>query len=104
MIPTIYEIKILTLPDDHFELREEFFTKYSNGDLINLEMKKAYNEAKGVRKRSSLQREFFKHLGHFTDDDLKAFVQHLLGRSLNTSLPYPKVSVLKLKSVIVSHY
>ena len=99
-----YEMKVMTLPDDHYAMWEEFLTKHSNGDLINPETLQPYRQAKGVKKRFTLQREFFKHLGRFTDEDLKAYVQHLLGRTPNRSLPYPKVSVGKTKSYVVGHY
>ena len=99
-----YEMKVMTLPDDHYAMWEEFLTKHSNGDLINPETLHPYREAKGVKKRFTLQREFFKHMGHFTDEDLKAYVQHLLGRTPNRTLAYPKVSVGKTKSYVVGHY
>lgn len=99
-----YEIKVITLPDDHYAMWEEFLTKYSNGDLINPETLQPYREAKGVKKRFTLQREFFKRMGHLTDEDLKAYVQHLLGRTPNRTLPYPKVSVMKTRSYVVGHY
>lgn len=54
-------------------------------------------------KTCSLKREFFKHLGHFTDEDLKVYVQHLLGKTPNRELIYPKLSVQKPKSVILNH-
>ena len=99
-----YEMKLMTLPDDHYAMWEEFLTKHSNGDLINPETLRPYREAKGVKKRFTLQREFFKHMGHFTDEDLKAYVLHLLGRTPKRTLPYPKVSVGKTKLYVVGHY
>ena len=99
------EIKILTVTDDHCELWEEFLLKHSSGDLINLMTWEPYNCTKGFRKKGfSLQHEFFKHLGHFIDKDLKVYVQHLLGKTPNRTLSYPKVSVYKAKSVVVSNY
>ena len=78
------EIKIITVVYDPFELWEEFFTKHSSRELINPETRQPSNAAKafGV-KGGSLQREFFKHLGHFSDEDLKVYVQHLLGKTHN---------------------
>jgi hypothetical protein len=57
-----------------------------------------------VTKNFTLAREFFKHLGHFTDEDLKVFVQHLLGRTPGRSYLYPKVTVHKTSKLHNSHY
>ena len=43
------EIKIITIADDHFELREKFFTKHSSEALINPKTRQPYNDAKGFR-------------------------------------------------------
>jgi hypothetical protein len=42
-----------------------------------------------MTKNFTLTREFFKHLGHFTNEDLKVFVQHLLGKTPDRTCPYP---------------
>jgi hypothetical protein len=44
-----------------------------------------FNQAKNfkVTKNFTLAREFFKPLGYLTDNDLKVFMQHLLGRTPN---------------------
>jgi hypothetical protein len=57
-----------------------------------------------VTKNFTLAREFFKHLSHFMDDDLKVFVQHLLGKTPGRSYSYPKVTVHKTSKVHNSHY
>lgn len=57
-----------------------------------------------ISKQNTLAREFFKHLGHFTDDDLKVYVQHLLGITPNRKDPYPKVTVYKTLRIHRSHY
>jgi hypothetical protein len=74
------EVKIITSPDETFELWKEFLEKHSTGGLINPDILARFNQAKNfkVTKNFTLAREFFKHLGHFTDEDLKVFVQHLL--------------------------
>ena len=48
--------------------------------------------------------EFFKHLGHFTDEDLKVFVQYLLGMIPSQSYLYLKVTVYKTSKLHNSHY
>jgi hypothetical protein len=99
------EIKIITLPDAVFKLWDEFLVRHASGDLINPETLITYNLAQSFSPKScSLKREFFKHLGHFTDEDLKIFVQHLLGTTPNRNLVYPKVSVNKPKMVVINHH
>jgi hypothetical protein len=65
-----------------------------------------FNQAKNfkVMKNFTLAREFFKHLGHFTDKDLKVFVLHLLGKTPGRSYLYAKVTVHKTSKVHSSHY
>jgi len=99
------EIKIITLPDAVFQLWDEFLERHASEDLINPETCMTYNLAQSFSPKScSLKREFFKHLGHFTDEDLKIFVQHLLGTSLNRKLVFPKLSINKPKSVVIHHH
>jgi hypothetical protein len=57
-----------------------------------------------VTKNLTLAREFFKPLGHLTDNNLKVFMQHLLGRTPNRDWLYPKVTVHKTSKVHCSHY
>jgi hypothetical protein len=57
-----------------------------------------------VTKNFTLAQEFFKHLGHFMDEDLKVFVQHLLRKTPGWSYSYPKVTVHKTSKVHISHY
>ncbi len=79
------EMKIMSVADNHFQLWVEFFSKHSSRDLINPDTLLPFNVAKGFKlnKMFTLSREFFKHLGHFTDEDLKTYVLHLLGRTPN---------------------
>jgi hypothetical protein len=56
----------------------------STGGLINPDKMTRFNQAKNfkVTKNFTLVRDFFKHLGHFVNENLKVFVQHLLGKLL----------------------
>jgi hypothetical protein len=65
-----------------------------------------FNQAKNfkVTKNFTLAREFFKPLGYLIDNDLKVFVQHLLGRTPNRDWFCPKVTVHKTSKVHCSHY
>jgi hypothetical protein len=100
------DVKIITSPDETFELWKEFLEKHSIGSLINPDTGVRFNQAKNfkVTKNFTLAREFFKHLGHFTDDDLKVFVQHLLEKTPGLSYSYPKVTVHKTLKLLNSHY
>jgi hypothetical protein len=100
------EVKIITSPDETFELWKEFLEKHSTGSLINPDTLARFNQAKNfkVTKNFTLAREFFKHLGHFTNEDLKVFVQHLLGKSPDWKYSYPKVTVHKTSKLYRSHY
>ena len=91
------EVKIITSPDETFELWKEFLELHSTGGLINPDTKVRFNQAKNfkVMKNFTLTQEFFKHLGHFMDEDLKVFVQHLLQKTPNWSFSYPKLTVHK---------
>ena len=57
-----------------------------------------------MTKNFTLGHEFFKHLGYFTNEDLKVFVQHLLGKTPDWKYLYPKVIVLKTSKLHWSHY
>jgi hypothetical protein len=90
-----HEITIMMLADNHYAMWEEFLTRYTDGDIVNPDTSLPYGQSKGGEKRYELKSEFFKHIGHFIDDNLKTYLQHLLGRTPNRTLPYPNVSVLK---------
>ena len=57
-----------------------------------------------MTKNFTLVREFFKHLEHFTDEDLKVFVQYLLRKTHGWSYLYSKVTVHKTTKVHIFHY
>jgi hypothetical protein len=100
------KVKIITSPDETFELWKEFLEKHSTGGLINPDTGDRFNQAKNfkVTKNFTLGREFFKHLGHFMDDDLKVFVQHLLQKTPGRLYSYLKVIVHKTSKLHISHY
>jgi hypothetical protein len=79
-------------------MRHSSFGRSSIGGLINSDTMARFNQAKNfkVTKNFTLVREFFKHLGHLTDEDLKVFVQHLLGKTPDWLVSYPKVTVHKI--------
>ena len=100
------EIQIITLEDDHFAMWQEFIENHHSGELINPDTGKMYREKEGFKLNPKfyLNREFFKHFGHFTDADFKVYVQHLLGRTPAWTKPFPKVTVFKTMDVHASHH
>lgn len=77
------EIKIITLLDDVFSLKEDFLERHALGDMISSETRLSYNSAQSFHKKSCSLKEFFKHLGHFSHEDLQVYVRHLLGTTPN---------------------
>jgi hypothetical protein len=100
------KVKIIISLDETFELWKEFLEKYSTRDLINPDTMARFNQDKNfkVTKNFTLAREFFKYLGHFTDEDLKVFIQHLLGKTPDQMCPYPKVTVYKTSKLHHTYY
>jgi hypothetical protein len=100
------EVKIITSPNELFGLWKEFQERHTTGALINPDTMEKFNQVKNfkVTKNFTLAREFFKPLGHLIDNDLKVFVQHLLGRTPNRDSLYPKVIVHKTSKVHCLHY
>ena len=48
--------------------------------------------------------EFLKHFGHFTNNDFKVYVWHILGCTPRRVAAYPKVTVHKTNHVHASHH
>ncbi len=68
------EIQIITLPDELWRHWQAFLTKYTTSELIDPFTFAQFKDIKGFKiKTMSLKREFFKHCGHFTDNDFGTF-------------------------------
>ena len=80
--------------------------RHHKGEFINPDTLAMYKEKTPfiASTKFHLNREFFKHFGHFTDKDFKSYVQHLLGRTPRRTLLYPKVTVHKTIHVHASHH
>ena len=100
------EMRIITLEDEHFDMWREFMERHHKGELINPNTLAMYKEKAPFTASTKfhLNREFFKHFGHFTDEDFKSYVQHLLGRTPGHTLLYPKVTVHKTIHVHAFHH
>ena len=92
------KICIITLPNDVFKLWEEFLVKHCEGSLIDPCTGREYREDKKFNpSKFFLEREFFKHMGHFMDKDLKEYALHQLGQTVNRDkvyMPYLTISGL----------
>jgi hypothetical protein len=98
------ELQIITLPDDTFSHWQRFLTLHADGELVDPFTLKQYREQKTYnRAKAALKKEFFRHFGHFTDNDFKVFVIHLLGETPNRKVAYPKLSVGRPKLLIVDN-
>ena len=100
------EMRIIILEDEHFDMWREFVERHHKGELINPDTLAMYKEKAPFTASTKfhLNREFFKHFGHFMDEDFKSYVQHLLGRTPKRTLPYPKVTIHKTIHVHASHH
>ena len=100
------ELRMITVEDKHFSMWKEFIKQHYRGELINPDSGEMFKDKKPFTLSSKFQltREFFKHFGHFTDNDFKVYVQHLLGRTPGRVSPYPKVTVHKTNHVHASHH
>jgi len=92
------KIKIVMLGDTIYRLCMEFLTRHIQESLIHYYVCQPYPSTKNFSlKNLELKREFFKHMGHFTNKKLNEYVLHLLwGRAKHTQ-KYPKVSIRKTK-------
>ena len=99
------ELRMITVEDKHFSMWKEFIERHHRGELINPDSGEMLKEKKPFTLSSKFQltREFFKHVGHFTDDDFKVYVQHLLGRTPGRRAAYPKVTMHKTNNVHACH-
>ena len=77
------ELRMITVEDEHFSMWKEFIKRHHRGELINPDSGEMFKEKKSFTLSSKFQLtcEFFKHFGHFTDNDFKVYVQHLSGRT-----------------------
>ena len=100
------EVTIITAFDEIFDLWAQFIISHSNGELINPDTLKKFNENKryDFGPRFQLHREFFKRLSNLSKDEFKKLAIHLLNQTPGRQEPWPKVVVHKFKSNLPRMY
>ena len=100
------EIKLIMSADDTFELWKEVISRQSQWLLIDPEYLKPFKDVKSWNPENDglIKREFFKQLRNLAEYDLKKLALHLLNRTQKRRLPYPKVSMKKIPTVLLDCY
>lgn len=98
------EVKIITFPDNLWNLWKEVITCAAQGDLIDPDSQNGdkFKDKEGFvpDKDLTLSREFFKFLGNLSETDHEKLCKHILHRSgPSRDLRYPKVVLKQPKSV-----
>ena len=100
------ELKLITTLDDVYKLWAEVITMVAFGELVNPDMGRKFNARDGWNPENCmLTREFFKHLGNLSYDELVTLTRHMLNQTgEKRKQPYPKVTVKSVSSVLDSCY
>ena len=100
------ELKLITAPDDVYKLWAEVITTAAFGELMNPDTRRKFNARDGWNPENCmLTREFFKHLGNLSYNELATLARHMLNQTgEKRKLPYPKVTVKSVLSVLDSCY
>ena len=100
------ELKLITAPDDVYKLWDEVSTAAAFGELVNPDTKRKFNAQDGWNPENCmLTREFFKHLGNLSYDELMTLAKHMLNQTgEKRKQPYPKVTIKSVSSVLDSCY
>ena len=100
------KLKLITAPDDVYKLWAEVITTAAFGELVNLDKERKFNAQDGWNPENCmLTREFFKHLGNLSYDELATLAKHVLNQTgEKRKQPYPKVTVKSVSSVLDNCY
>ena len=100
------ELKLITTPDDVYKLWIEVITVAAFGELVNPDIGRKFNARDGWNTENCmLTREFFKHLGNLSYDELATLAKHMLNQTgEKRKQPYPKVTIKSVSSVLDSCY
>ena len=73
------ELKIITAPDDVFNLWSEVISSAAHGELVDPDRLLKFNEKAGWKpKTGNLSHEFFRWLGNLSFEDLAKLAKHIL--------------------------
>ena len=102
----VNELKIITAPEEIYNLWSEFISRAAHGELYNPDTGSKFNEKENWKQESCLlSREYFKWLGNLSLQDLERLAMHLLNQSgEKRKFPYPKVTIKAISSVLESCY
>ena len=102
----VNELKIITAPENVYNLWSEVISVAAHGELINPDTFQKFNQKENWKEESCLlSREYFKWLGNLTLHDLERLANHLLNQSgEKRKFPYPKVTIKAISSVLESCY
>ena len=102
----VNELKIITAPEDIYDLWSEVICNTAHGELYNPDMDAKFNEKENWKQESCiLSREYFKWLGNLILKDLERLAKHLLNEPKeNQKFSYPKVTIKAISSVLESCY
>ena len=102
----INELKIITAPEEIYNLWSEVISRAAHGELYNPDTGSKFNEKENWKQESCmLSREYFKWLGNLSLQDLERLAKHLLNQSgEKRKFPYPKVTIKAISSVLESCY
>ena len=102
----INELKLITAPDDVYKLWAEVISAASFGELMNPDTRRKFNARDGWNlENCMLTREFFKHLGNLSYDELATLARHMLNQTGDKRKQlYPKMTVKSVSSVLDSCY
>ena len=100
------EVIIITASDEMFDLWSQFITAHCNGELIDPDTQKKFNEQKrfDYGPKFQLHREFFKRLGNLSEEEYQKLAIHLLGKTPGRHENWPKVVVHRFKSNLPRTY
>ena len=70
------ELRMITVEDEHFSMWKDFIKRHYRGELINPDSGEMFKKKKlfTLSSKFQLTHEFFKHFGHFIDNDFKVYV------------------------------
>ena len=100
------ELRLITAPNEVYKLWSKVISAAAYGELLNPDTDNMFNARQDWNPENCiLNREFFKHLGNLSYDELSKLAKHLLNHSSEKHThSYPKVTVKRISSVLDDCY